>query len=130
MFKFIYDCLIIRSINDKAYPNNDETHDCDRPSSWYRSQIHDLYEYGIEVETLLYSAEIPGKLKGQWNYLNDRDKNTLPKGLKIAPYHTRIPYENARKRKLDMVPDKVYGYPTLSQIIKMIRTLFLKKYHT
>nr|WP_314839218.1 SMEK domain-containing protein [uncultured Flavobacterium sp.] len=108
---FIYDSLIIRSIEDAAFPSydDDESHPI---STWYKAQIHDIYEYGIEM-MITSSFDIVINTKLQWNFLNDRDVQNLPSGLKYlrATILQRIPYDNIIK--LDMNPDPIYGYPTL-----------------
>lgn len=108
---FIYDSLIIRSIEDKAYPNCDD--DENNPiSTWYKAQIHDIYEYGIEM--MITSAfNIVVNKRGNWNFLNQRDINKLPPGANYlrATILQRIPFDYIIK--LDMDTDPVYGYPTL-----------------
>lgn len=108
---FIYDSLIIRSIEDVAFPkyDDDESH---LISTWYKAQIHDVYEYGIEM-MITSSFDIVINTKLRWNFLNDRDIQNLPPGLKYlrATILQRIPYDNIIK--LDMNPDPIYGYPTL-----------------
>jgi hypothetical protein len=108
---FVYDSLIIRSIEDTSFPNNDD--DESNPiSTWYKAQIHDLYEYGIEM-MITSSFDIVINTKLKWNFLNDRDIQNLPSGLEYcrATILQRIPYDNIVK--LDMNPDPIYGYPTL-----------------
>ena len=110
-YSFIYDSLIIRSIEDVAYPNNDN--DESNPiSTWYKAQIHDIYEYGIEM-MITSSFEIVVNTKGQWNFLNERNIQKLPAGIKYlrATILQRIPYDYIIK--LDMNTDPIYGYPTL-----------------
>jgi hypothetical protein len=121
MYQFVYDCLIIRSIEDRLYPNFDNE---DNPTpTWYKAQIHNLYEYGIEV-TIYCPFEIVVNSNYEWNYLNDRDKNKLPNNLQCIRAHVlqRIPYDNVVK--LDMCPDPVYGYPTLFLEYKNDKTPF------
>lgn len=108
---FIYDSLIIRSIEDAAYPNNDD--DERNPiSTWYKAQIHDVYEYGIEM-MITSSFDIVVNAKRQWNFLNERDVQSLPSGIKYlrATILQRIPYDYMVK--LDMNTDPIHGYPTL-----------------
>ncbi len=109
-FSFIYDSLIIRSIEDIAYPNYDD--ESNPISTWYKAQIHDVYEYGIEM-MITSSFDIVINKELQWNCLNDRDTLNLPSGLKHirATILQRIPYDYVVK--LDMNTDPVYGYPTL-----------------
>lgn len=110
-YSFIYDSLIIRSIEDIAYPNcdNDERNPI---STWYKAQIHDIYEYGIEM-MITSSFDIVVNTKGQWNFLHERNIQNLPPGIKYirATILQRIPYDYIVK--LDMNTDAVYGYPTL-----------------
>lgn len=110
-YSFIYDSLIIRSIEDVAYPNNDD--DEKNPiSTWYKAQIHDVYEYGIEV-MITSSFDIVVNEKGEWNFLNERDVQNLPSELKFlrATILQRIPFDYIIK--LDMNTDPIHGYPTL-----------------
>ncbi|MDQ6472756.1 SMEK domain-containing protein [Flavobacterium sp. LHD-80] len=108
---FVYDSLIIRSIDDVSYPNidDDENHPI---STWYRAQIHDISEYGIET-MVPSSFDLVMNESGKWNFLNQRDKNKLPLRINYlrATILQRIPFDNIIK--LDMNPDPVYGYPTL-----------------
>lgn len=108
---FIYNSLIIRSIEDTAYPNFDD--DERNPiSTWYKAQIHDTYEYGIEM-MITSSFDIVVNTKEEWNFLNGRDMQNLPLGLKYirATVLQRIPYDYIIK--LDMNVDPIFGYPTL-----------------
>lgn len=108
---FVYDSLIIRSIDDVSYPNidDDENHPI---SKWYKAQIHDISEYGIET-MVSSSFDLVMNESGKWNFLNQRDKNKLPLRINYlrATILQRIPFDNIIK--LDMNPDPVYGYPTL-----------------
>ncbi|WP_413534116.1 SMEK domain-containing protein [Empedobacter brevis] len=110
--KFKYDRLIIRSIEDTAYPNidDDESHPI---STWFKTEIHDLYEYGIEI-MLPMTYEIIVDKECKWNFFeDDRNRESISAGYKIERAHIlqRIPYECIIK--LDMSPDDIYGYPTL-----------------
>jgi hypothetical protein len=109
---FIYDSLIIRSIEDVAYPNIDDDDESNPISTWYKAQIHDVYEYGIEM-MIMCPFDIVTNAKMNWNFLNDRDIQNLPSGLKYlrASVLQRIPYDHIIK--LDMNPDPICGYPTL-----------------
>ncbi|MEO8235371.1 MAG: SMEK domain-containing protein [Flavobacterium sp.] len=110
-YSFIYDSLIIRSIEDVAYPNNDDN-ERNPISTWYKAQIHDLYEYGIEM-MITSSFDIVVNAKGQWNFLNERKVQNLPSGIKYlrATILQRIPFDYMVK--LDMNTDPIHGYPTL-----------------
>ena len=110
-YKFKYDKLIVRSIEDRAYPNFDENEN--HPiSSWFKIEIHDLYEYGIEVMCLI-SVEIIVDNKMKWNYFEENTHRGFRKNVKKirAKFLQRIPYDFIVD--LDMTPDAVYGYPTL-----------------
>lgn len=108
---FIYDSLIVRSIEDVAYPNIDDD-ESNPVSTWYKAQIHDTYEYGIEM-MIMCPFDIVTNAKLNWNFLNDRDIQNLPSRLKYlrASVLQRIPYDHIIK--LDMNPDPICGYPTL-----------------
>lgn len=124
-YSFIYDSLIIRSIEDVAYPNNDD--DERNPiSTWYRAQIHDVYEYGIEM-MITSSFDIVVNTKGQWDFLNERDIQNLPSGIKYlrATILQRIPYDYMVK--LDMNTDPIHGYPTLFLEYKNDKKPFLEE---
>lgn len=110
--RFIYDSLIIRSIDDRAFPNFDNMGPDDLEPSWYKAQIHNFYEYGIEM-LFMGSTKIVVNSDGKWNYLGTRDEQKLSSELKLmnSSVVQRIPYDNMVK--LDMETDGYYGYPTL-----------------
>lgn len=110
--RFIYDSLIIRSIGDRAFPSNDNLGPDDLAPSWYKAQIHDLYEYGIEIMPLIRDTIVVNKA-GKWNYLGKRDPLKLAAGLDVITTSViqRVPYDYMEK--LEMETDGYYGYPTL-----------------
>lgn len=59
------------------------------------------------------SFDIVVNAKRQWNFLNERDVQSLPSGIKYlrATILQRIPYDYMVK--LDMNTDPIHGYPTL-----------------
>lgn len=109
--RFIYDSLIVRSIEDKAFPSF-EVDENFPDGTWYKAGIHNFYEYGIEVR-LPFIAQLVVNDEGRWNYLNDRSGKDVPEGVSIvhASVVHRIPYEYIVE--LEMEPDGYYGYPTL-----------------
>jgi len=110
--KFIYDSLIVRSIDDRAFPKFDNMGPDDLVPSWYKAQIHDFYEYGIEMIPMYYEKVVINE-DGKWNYLGQRDPNKLPEEIEVFTTHVvqRIPYDNMLK--LEMEPEGYYGYPNL-----------------
>lgn len=87
--------VLVRSIEDRKYPNFDEDSENNEVPSWYKSFFQKIDEYYIEVAFLGY-CEIVVNEKNEWNYLNDRFKDSISKNLVIvrAGIVQRIPYEN------------------------------------
>lgn len=90
----ISDDLIIRSIDDRKYPNFDEDHTKEVPS-WYKVFSYRIEEYYIEVAYMGVS-EIVVNNKDEWNYLARRPEESISKDLKIIKTGIiqRIPFEN------------------------------------
>lgn len=89
----ISDDLIIRSIDDRKYPNFDEDQTKEVPS-WYKVFSYRIEEYYMEVAYMGVS-EIVLNNKDEWNYLARRSENSISKDLKIIKTGIiqRIPYE-------------------------------------
>lgn len=106
-YKFFCDELIIRSIDDKIYPNFDDPVTQER-ADWYKVFAYDVKDFWLEVK-ILYTVEIVINENLEWNYLNNRDKNLLPKGLRFGKTDIveRILYENIVDIEMDT------EYPTI-----------------
>lgn len=93
-YKFSYDELIIRSIEDKYYPNFDDPLTGKR-ADWYKVFAFDVKEFYLEVQ-IMYTAELVINEKFEWNYLENRDKTCFSESLKHvkADIIERIAYES------------------------------------
>ncbi len=81
-YRFLYEDLIIRSIDDKIFPYFDDPKTGKR-ADWYKVFSYNLEEYYLEVETW-YSADIIVNPKnGEWNYLEKRAKEDISKDFII-----------------------------------------------
>lgn len=100
-YRFKYEKIIIRSIKDKAYPNFDDPI-TNRRADWYKVFSFDLTENYLEVQ-IQYYDEIVVNESGEWNYLGDRNQNTIPENLKFIKTDVveRIPIGNIVDIDLD-----------------------------
>ncbi|NJK93760.1 MAG: hypothetical protein HC905_01475 [Bacteroidales bacterium] len=82
--------IIIRNIDNDIYPENDK--DDVGISSWFKSEIYDLYHNGIEIY-LFYPNEILLNNEGHWDLIeNDTDeRKNRYKSLRVNRVG-RIPY--------------------------------------
>lgn len=108
--KFIYDSLIIRSVSDRSYPNSTEDWKGPLPP-WFKAQIHNLYNYGLEMIPMFYEKVVVNS-EGKWNYLGKREEKDIV-GLHVHRTNVvqRIPFD--AMIELDMETDPYYGYPSL-----------------
>lgn len=100
-YKFFCDEFIIRSIEDKCYPDFDDPVTGER-ADWYKVFAFDVKEFYLEVR-IMYSVEIVINDKLEWNYLNDREKGNFDKSLKFGKVDVleRIPFENIVDIEMD-----------------------------
>jgi hypothetical protein len=109
--KFRYHNVIIRSVDDKSWPNVGER-EKNKISSWFKGEFWDFYENGIEL--ISNGGEAIFDSKGNWDILNWRgDKREGNNNYTKVSYHSflRIPYEFIVD--YDMEPDDYYGVPTI-----------------
>lgn len=80
-YKFKYEKIIIRSIVDQAYPFFDDPITKQR-ADWYKVFSFDLNENFLEVQIQYYDKIVVNKM-GEWNYLGDREEDSISNDLKI-----------------------------------------------
>ncbi|WP_159474747.1 SMEK domain-containing protein [Chryseobacterium sp. 18068] len=93
-YSIICDDLIIRSIEDRKYPNFDEDATKEVPS-WYKVFSYKIEEYYIEVAYMGVSEIVVNK-NNEWNYLANRSMDSIPNDLTIVKTGIiqRILFEN------------------------------------
>lgn len=109
--RFTYHNAIIRSIDDKNWPNIDDSEE-NRISSWFKGEFWDFYDNGIELIT--HGGEAIFDQNGNWDILDFRgDERENNQKYKKISFHTflRIPYEYIVD--YDMEPDAYNGIPTI-----------------
>ncbi len=99
--KFVYSHLIVRSIDDKSFPDGNPT----GRQSWFKGEIWNFYEGGLEF-VHGGSPYVVIEEDESWYLTEDKIEKSQNCWLFL-----RIPYENMVK--LDMEPDGYHGYPTL-----------------
>lgn len=109
--KFNYSELVIRNIEDTTWPNID-FQNTKGISPWFKSELWDLYENGIELVSMGGYAIF--NEKGEWDILDwkgdAREENPAYKKVRYN-YYARIPYEYIVE--LDMDLDPYEALPTL-----------------
>lgn len=92
-WKFLYEDLIIRPIEDKSFPNFTDPV-TNKEANWYKAFSHNLTEHYLEVQNY-YVSDIIVNNKGEWNYFNIQSKKTIPEGLTLLHVNLveRIPLE-------------------------------------
>ncbi|MBO0931852.1 SMEK domain-containing protein [Fibrella aquatilis] len=109
--KFRYHNVIIRSVNDKTWPEVDYPPKT-KISTWFKGEFWNFYENGIEL--ISHGDQAIFDENGYWDLLDLRgDARENDKKFRVANYHTflRIPYEYIVE--YDMEPDDYYGVPTI-----------------
>lgn len=105
--KFRVNNLIIRSLDDEAYPNVDKTPGI---SSWFRVEPFDFYHNGIEVILTLRSGVIDEQ--GYWDVIEYDAPFDTTRFQRIKVWVIgRIPYQFIRAHDLD--GDEYYAEPHL-----------------
>ncbi len=104
--KFSYSELLIRSIDDRFYPEIDE--DSFGISSWFKVEPYDFYHNGIEV--VIGVEECIFNDNGNWDLVG-RNDTTMREKYRCKHVYVvgRIPYENIVD--YDMDGDNHYGFP-------------------
>jgi hypothetical protein len=101
--KFLYDRLLIRSIDDRSFPDV-SYNEVDMPS-WIRWEIWDFYENGLEFVTM-FPKKIVIREDETWYFAEDNEPNAQNSSL-----FYRIPYENIVEYTMET--DGYYGYPSI-----------------
>lgn len=110
-WKFVYHNVIIRSVDDKSWPNVDEVKDTPM-SSWIKGEFHNLYENGIELIT--HGGYVLVDEEGNWDLMDwpkDKRENNPAYSKLSCHAFLRIPYEYIVDYDLD--PDDYYSLPTI-----------------
>jgi len=109
--RFNYRQLLIRSVDDRAFPDYEEGEDWVM-SSWIKAEPWDFYDHGLEIwfggGYVLFDKE------GNWDFVNrDGDKRLANSDYTKLTYHhyARIPYDFMVE--LDMDLDDYYALPSL-----------------
>lgn len=101
--KFKYDKLIVRSIEDKSYP--EITYNEQEKPSWTKLELWDFYDNGLEFVSMS-TRQVVLEEDGSWTFCDSSNVNAI--GCCIF---FRIPFDNMVE--YDNEPDGYYGYPTL-----------------
>jgi hypothetical protein len=109
--KFVYKNVIIRSVDDKNWPDFEEVEN-ETISGWFKGEFWNFYENGIELISIGYFAIFDKN--GNWDLLDrekdERGNNPIYNKIYYSEF-LRIPYENIVD--YDMEPDDYYGVPTI-----------------
>lgn len=101
--KFLYDQLLIRSIDDKSFP--DVSYNEAKMPSWIKWEIWDFYENGLEFVSM-FPKKVVIKENGTWYFAEDNEPNSQNTCL-----FYRIPYANIVEYTMDT--DGYFGYPSI-----------------
>lgn len=101
--KFLYDHLIVRSIEDRIFPEV-SYNELGMPN-WIKWEIWNFYENGLEFVSMFPRKVVINKDE-TWYFTEDNEPNSQNACL----FH-RIPYENIVEYTME--PDSYYGYPTI-----------------
>lgn len=101
--KFLYDHLLIRSIDDRSFPEV-SYNEADIPS-WTKMEIWDFYENGLEFVSMFPKGVII-KEDDSWYFAEDNEPNKQ----NVCLFY-RIPYENIVEYTMDT--DGYFGYPSI-----------------
>lgn len=100
--KFKYSHLIIRSFDDKSYPET--TFNAQEMPSWMKGELWDFYDNGLEF-VMMSSKKVIIDEDGTWSFCDD-NQNSIR-----CSWFFRIPYDNMVEYEKET--DGYYGYPTL-----------------
>jgi len=101
--KFLYDQLLIRSIDDKSFP--DVSYNEAKMPSWIKWEIWDFYENGLEFVSM-FPKKVVIKENETWYFAEDNE----PYSQNTCLFY-RIPYENIVEYTMDT--DGYFGYPSI-----------------
>lgn len=110
--KFIYQSVIIRSIEDKNWPNVDESTKSNI-RSWFKAKLWDFYDNGIELISMTCERVIFDN-DGNWDILDSQVEHQLQTEkyrVENLSAFLRIPYDYIVA--YDMEPDDYHGLPTI-----------------
>ncbi|MXN91102.1 hypothetical protein GR160_07650 [Flavobacterium sp. Sd200] len=104
--KFIYGRLMVRSADDRLYPDVDR----DKPM-WYRMELWDFYDYGLEF--INNGCKIIFDKEYNWDYLEEDDPRISNPDYRYNHFHgfARISYDDMVE--YDPETDGYYGYSSL-----------------
>lgn len=104
--KFIYDRLMVRSADDRIYPDVDR----DKPM-WARMELWNFYDYGLEF--INNGCKIIFDKEYYWDYLEENDPRVNNPDYRHDHFHgfARISYDDMVE--YDPETDGYYGYPSL-----------------
>lgn len=108
--KFKYDMILIRSIDDTSYPNNDDIF-ATKISPWFKIPLYDFYHNGIEVllNRHIWNTAIVDA-NGKWKIIDKNKKIDKKKFKKIELAAVgRIPFDNIID--YDLEPDGINNEP-------------------
>ena len=109
--KFNYHKVLIRSIDDKSWPNSNEN-STDEISSWFKGEFYDFYDNGIEL--ISHGGRAIFDENDNWDLLHwhddPREKN---KSYTVTNYNIflQIPYDYIID--FDMDTDPYDGLPSI-----------------
>jgi hypothetical protein len=109
--KFKYRNALIRSVDDKKWPEVDEDPSTGI-SSWFKGEFWDFYDNGIEL--ISQGGRIIFDKEGCWDILNwENDDREHNQNYQTVNYHDylRIPYDYIVQ--YDMETDPYYGIPSI-----------------
>lgn len=101
--KFIYSHLIIRSIDDKSFPETNVN--IQGMPSWIKGELWDFYDNGLEFVSMS-SKTVIIENDGAWSFCEGNKENSIG-----CSSFFRIPFENIVEYEKET--DRYYGHPTL-----------------
>ncbi len=110
--RFTYHNVLIRSVDDKKWPEVDANPEKGKMSSWNKGEFWDFYDNGIELVWMGGDAIFDDK--GNWDELDWKgDKRKEDRNYKVVPFWRfyRIPYEYIVD--YDMETDEYHGLPSI-----------------
>lgn len=111
--RFTYHNILVRNVDDRSFPDAHET-PAGQMSSWYKGELWDFYENGLELISMGGSGEAIFDKHGRWDVLhwdNDTRRDNPDYTVVRCNQFLRIPYDYIVS--LDMETDQYYGIPSL-----------------
>ena len=110
--KFEYHEVLIRSVDDKSWPNREENENT-KIDSWFKTELWDFYDNGIELVSAITHKIIVDN-EGNWDILDwkgdSRESNPNYQILVLHPFN-RIPFEYIVDYDLEL--DSYNGAPSI-----------------